>query len=58
MSDGSPAPNGSWVMTEGGLFCCVFGGGGGVIGLVPRFTEFDLYLGFDLLDCFDSFCSD
>ena len=35
-------------ITEGGLFCWVGGGGGGVIGLVPRFTELDLYLGLAL----------
>lgn len=41
---------------EGGLFCWVGGGGGGVIGLVPLLTELDLYLdlclgGSQVLDC-------
>ena len=45
----SPRPGGGGI-SEGGLFCWVGGGGGGVIGLVPRFTELDLYLESNFLD--------
>ena len=41
---------------DGGLFCWVGGGGGGVMGLVPLLTELDLYLvlclgGSQVVDC-------